>query len=115
MIPIIFSLVVILSNPGIIEPCITHGIQGADVLKLFDHMAHRYVLILNLYCLVSTHCTQSSNKSMGLGDKGKLGIDEFLAQHRCNIICQKLGLSKGLLPGFTICLLFLLLSCVNSC
>ena len=115
MIQLFLSHVVILSNPGIIELCITHGIWGADVLKLFDIMAHRYELILNSYCLVSTHCMQSSNRSMGLGDKGKLGIDEFLAQHRCNNICRKLGLSKGPLPGFTIHLLFLLLLCINSC
>jgi hypothetical protein len=32
--------------------------------------------------------------SMGLGDKGATGIQEFVSQHHCNNICRQLGLPK---------------------
>ncbi|KAF8961420.1 kinase-like domain-containing protein [Flammula alnicola] len=48
--------------------------QGANILTLFDLMAH------------------SKDQGMGLGDKGVEGINGFKLQHTCNSICKELQL-----------------------
>ncbi|KAF9456117.1 kinase-like domain-containing protein [Collybia nuda] len=51
-------------------------VLGAQSVVLFDPQAH------------------TDDMSSGYWDKGKSEIDKYLAQHRCNSVCQSLGLNK---------------------
>ncbi|KDR72339.1 hypothetical protein GALMADRAFT_213347 [Galerina marginata CBS 339.88] len=61
---------------GIVHPIARRNIIGTDCLTLFDLMGH------------------SIDGTMGLGDKGLTGIQDFCNQHQCNRICKKFDLEK---------------------
>jgi len=65
---------VLIHPTGIVTSVYDDGVKCADVITLFDLLAH------------------SKRQSMGLGDKGLEGVEEFCQQHQCNRICKKFGL-----------------------
>jgi len=65
---------VLIHPTGIITSVYDEGVKCADVITLFDLLAH------------------SKRQSMGLGDKGLESIEESCHQHQCNRICEKFGL-----------------------
>lgn len=78
-------------------PVIINGIKGANTLTLLDCMAHRYELIhpIDKVRIIDKYSfLDSRDQTMGLGDNGIEGIEEFCKQHRCNSICQNMGLAS---------------------
>ncbi|KAF9006507.1 hypothetical protein BDQ17DRAFT_1407762 [Cyathus striatus] len=64
-----------LDSGGTFVPVDIQGLRFANIITLFDVMAHS-----KLY-------------TMGLGDSGPEGMKMFCRQHKCNRICKKLKLT----------------------
>lgn len=43
-------------------------------------------------CIYTDPQLHSVKKEFGRADRGKVGIDKFFSTHKCNFICQELGL-----------------------